>query len=159
PAPVIGDEAPGEVTAFIKRLTAVRAANEQVRLLYVAATRARWSLHLYAAPAPRADGLVVPRPRTLLASLWPTLAEAFQAATDTASSTSRESQLELFAGSPARGPLRRLISDWAPPELPPAPRLVRLPLAQRSLETPEFSWVDETRRHIGTVVHAALQAL
>jgi ATP-dependent helicase/nuclease subunit A len=159
PAPVIGEEEPGEVNAFLKRLTALRAANEQVRLLYVAATRARKTLHLYAAPAPRADGQVIPRWRTLLASLWPALAEAFQMpSAHTAAAGSGDGQLELFAGSQMRRILRRLPSDWAPPELPAAPQLTRLPLAQRSLETPEFSWVDETRRHIGTVVHAALQA-
>ncbi|MGB6488697.1 MAG: PD-(D/E)XK nuclease family protein, partial [Steroidobacteraceae bacterium] len=48
---------------------------------------------------------------------------------------------------------------WLPRRLPPAPPLTRLPLAQRSLEPPEFSWVGETARHVGTVVHAALQAL
>lgn len=159
PAPVIGDEEPGEVNAFLKRLTAIRAANEQVRLLYVAATRAKKTLHLYAAPAPRADGQVIPRWRTLLASLWPALEEAFQEPPAApASSGSSDIQLELFAGSQTRRVLRRLTPDWAPPQLPPAPQLTRLPLAQRSLETLEFSWVDETRRHIGTVVHAALQA-
>ncbi|HEY2036251.1 MAG TPA: UvrD-helicase domain-containing protein [Steroidobacteraceae bacterium] len=159
PAPVIGDEEPGEVNAFLKRLMALRAANEQVRLLYVAATRAKRTLHLYAAPAPRADGQVIPRWRTLLASLWPALAEGFQkpkAATVVAGSS--DIQLELFAGSQLRRVLRRLRPDWVPPELPPAPQLTRLPLAQRSLETLEFSWASETRRHIGTVVHGALQA-
>jgi ATP-dependent exoDNAse (exonuclease V) beta subunit len=159
PAPVIGDEAPGEITAFLRRLTALRAANEQVRLLYVAATRARRSLHLYAAPAPRADGLVVPRQRTLLGSFWPALGDAFRdAPKEAAPAVPSDDQLELFAGSPPRTPLRRLTLDWTPPQLPPAPELTRLPLAQRSLETLEFSWAGETRRHIGTVVHAALQA-
>ena len=159
PAPVIGDEEPGEINAFLKRLTALRAANEQVRLLYVAATRAKRTLHLYAAPAPRADGQVIPRWGTLLASLWPALREAFQAPpADTASSGSSDIQLELFAGSQMRRVLRRLTADWAAPELPPTTQLTRLPLAQRSLETLEFSWAGETRRHIGTVVHAALQA-
>ena len=158
PAPVIGDEAPGEVTAFLRRLTAIRAANEQVRLLYVAATRARRSLHLYAAPTPRAGGLVIPRPRTLLASLWPVLEGVFQAPpAQAASAIPSDDQLELFAGAQPRAPLRRLISGWAPRELPPAPHLTHLPLAQRPLETLEFSWAGETRRHIGTVVHAALQ--
>jgi ATP-dependent helicase/nuclease subunit A len=155
---VIGEEEPGEVTAFLKRLTAIRAANEQVRLLYVAATRAKRSLHLYAAPTPRADGLVIPRPRTLLASLWPALAEAFQTSSaGSASSGSGDGQLELFTASQTRRVLRRLTPDWTPPLLPPTPQLTRLPLAQRALETPEFSWAGETRRHIGTVVHAALQ--
>ena len=159
PAPAIGDEEPGEVTAFLRRLSTLRASNEQVRLLYVAATRARRSLHLYAAPAPRTDGLVIPRPRTLLASLWPALGDAFQAgAGESASSGSGDGQLELFTGSQARRALRRLKPDWASPELPAAPTLSRLPLAQRPLETLEFSWAGETRRHIGTVVHAALQS-
>jgi ATP-dependent helicase/nuclease subunit A len=158
PAPVIGEEPPGDVTAFLKRLTALRAANEQVRLLYVAATRARRSLHLYAAPTPRVDGLVVPRPRTLLASLWPALADAFQAHQAQAPAGGcGDDQLELFAGAPVRAPLRRLIPTWAPPEIPPGPALTRLPLAERSLEALEFSWAGETRRHIGTVVHVALQ--
>jgi ATP-dependent helicase/nuclease subunit A len=160
PAPVIGDEEPGEVNGFLKRLTGLRAAHEQVRLLYVAATRARRSLHLYAAPAPRADGLVMPRARTLLASLWPALADAFQApAAHSAAVASGEGQLELFAGPPMRRVLRRLKGQWTAPELAAALPLERLPLAQRSLEPPEFSWVGETARHIGTVVHAALQAL
>ena len=158
PAPVIGDEEPGEVNAFLKRLTALRAANEQVRLLYVAATRAKSTLHLFAAPKPRADGQLIPRWGTLLASLWPALREAFQTpAADNAASGSSDIQLELFAGSQMRRVLRRLRADWAPPEPPPAPQLTRLPLAQRSLEKLEFSWASETRRHIGTVVHAALQ--
>jgi ATP-dependent exoDNAse (exonuclease V) beta subunit len=159
PAPVIGDEEPGEVNAFLKRLTALRAANEQVRLLYVAATRAKRTLHLYAAPTPRADGQVTPRWGTLLASLWPALAEAFQASSaDIAASGSSDIQLELFTGSRLRRVLRKLPPDWTPPELPAAPQLKRLPVAQRSLEMLEFSWAGETRRHVGTVVHAALQA-
>lgn len=159
PAPVIGDEEAGEVTAFLKRLMARRAANEQVRLLYVAATRAKRSLHLFAAPKPRNDGLVIPRARTLLASLWPALEDAFQAAAkDVVSPVSEDAQLELFAGSPSHRVLRRLRQDWAPPSLPAGPKLTRLPLAQHALERLEFSWADETRRHIGTVVHAALQA-
>jgi ATP-dependent helicase/nuclease subunit A len=159
PAPVIGDEEPGEVNAYLKRLMSFRAANEQVRLLYVAATRARRTLHLYAAPAPRADGQVTPRRGTLLASLWPALGEAFRAPSGEAGTAGcGDIQLELFAGSQMRRVLRRLTSDWAAPELPSTPPLTRLPLAQRSLERLEFSWASETRRHIGTVVHVALQS-
>jgi ATP-dependent exoDNAse (exonuclease V) beta subunit len=36
--------------------------------------------------------------------------------------------------------------------------LTRLPIGHQSLEPPEFSWVGETGRHIGTVVHAALES-
>jgi ATP-dependent exoDNAse (exonuclease V) beta subunit len=37
------------------------------------------------------------------------------------------------------------------------PNVSQLPVGHQSLEPPEFSWVGETGRHIGTVVHAALE--
>jgi ATP-dependent exoDNAse (exonuclease V) beta subunit len=154
PAPVIGDQAPGEVNTYLKRLMAGRAGHEQIRLLYVAATRARRSLHLYAAPKPRSGGHIVPRSRTLLARLWPALEEDFRGSLS-AHATGETGVLP----ETTRPPLRRLAPGWLPRRPPPAPPLTRLPLAQRSLEPPEFSWVGETARHIGTVVHAALQAL
>jgi ATP-dependent exoDNAse (exonuclease V) beta subunit len=154
PAPVIGDEEPGEVGAYLKRLMAGRAAHEQVRLLYVAATRAKRSLHLYAAPKPRAGGIIAPRSRTLLARLWPALEEDFRGSLSAPTGGEADGIRDA-----ARPPLRRLAPGWVPRRPPAAPPLARLPLAQRSLEPPEFSWVGETARHIGTVVHAALQAL
>ncbi len=71
PVPAIGDEEGGEVSDYLKRLTSRRAINEQTRLLYVAATRAKQTLQLSAAPKVKADGTVSPRHGTLLASLWP----------------------------------------------------------------------------------------
>src|SRR5262249_30631336 len=50
PVPIVGDDAGGTVGKYLKRLMSERAANEQVRLLYVAVTRARQTLHLSAAP-------------------------------------------------------------------------------------------------------------
>ncbi len=57
--------------------------------------------------------------------------------------------------------LRRLIPEWVAPSAESAPERSHLPIADRSLEPrkPEFSWVGETSRHIGTVVHAALEQL
>jgi ATP-dependent exoDNAse (exonuclease V) beta subunit len=56
-------------------------------------------------------------------------------------------------------PLRRLIPNWALPDPDATPERPRLPIAHQSVSPPEFSWVGETRRHIGTVVHAALEGL
>jgi ATP-dependent helicase/nuclease subunit A len=154
PVPAIGDEEPGEVGTYLKRLMRQRAAHEQIRLLYVAATRARRSLHLYAAPKPRADGTLAPRSRTLLASLWPALEEDFRASFIAPGDDAADEQPDA-----SRAALRRLIPGWLPRRLPPGQQLTRLPLAQRSLEPPEFSWVGETARHVGTVVHTALQGL
>src|SRR6202023_1750822 len=62
-------------------------------------------------------------------------------------------------GAPATStPLRRLPANWTPPTFEIAAELPRLPIGHQSLEPPEFSWVGETGRHIGTVVHAALES-
>lgn len=221
PVPAIGDDEGGEVTAYLKRLISRRAANEQTRLLYVAATRAKHTLQLSAAPKARADGKIQPRYGTLLASLWPAVAPmlAAQAAAEPAApdltapdapathrgaalasnSRNADAQAEPLANPNAdaqarpsaipsadaqaqpganpnpnapsdadaptnpnapqlrQQPLRRLIASWSLPNLTPAPDLPHQPVAHQSLAPPEFSWVGETARHIGTVVHAALE--
>ncbi|MGC8517343.1 MAG: UvrD-helicase domain-containing protein [Steroidobacteraceae bacterium] len=153
PAPPVGAEDPRGIGAFVKRLRERRGAHEQLRLLYVAATRARRSLHLYATLKPRRDG-AMPRPPSgsPLARLWPALGPAFLAGLETAAASpvSAANASAAVAG-------QRLILSRQPSEHPPPPSLTRLPLAGQSLEPPEFSWVQETARHIGTVVHAALQ--
>ena len=55
--------------------------------------------------------------------------------------------------------LQRLSASWEPAALPPAVALEHLPAAQLSQVAPEFSWVGETQRHIGTLVHAWLARL
>lgn len=148
PVPAIGDTEGGALNAYLKRLIAARGANEQARLLYVALTRARRSLHLTGASKARASGTVEPRAGTLLRCLWPALGNQFQV--DEGGNSAAESTL-----APPR--LRRLKPDWQPAPLEEAPPRTALPLAHRSLEPPQFSWVGETARHIGTVVHAALE--
>jgi ATP-dependent helicase/nuclease subunit A len=155
PVPAVGDDSGGTVGLYLKRLMARRSANEQARLLYVAATRSRKTLHLSAAPKVKSDGTITPRTGTLLACLWPVLGPAFEGRPTV--------NADLTAmGPPARTPAnqtRRLPADWSPPSLgEAAPAVTRLPIGQQSLEPPEFSWVGETGRHIGTVVHAALES-
>ncbi|MDB6013175.1 MAG: hypothetical protein JWL65_5425, partial [Gammaproteobacteria bacterium] len=211
PVPAIGDDSGGTVGIYLKRLIARRAANEQTRLLYVAATRAKKTLYLSAAPKVKQDGTVIPRSGTLLASLWPALGPAFKAGErhgvikesgalssgsapsgDAASNNaashnatwsgavsddapSGEVGLTTEAGLTRQAsaltteaavttpstthPLRRLPANWSPPSFDPSvTNLTRLPIGHQSLEPPEFSWVGETGRHIGTVVHAALES-
>jgi ATP-dependent exoDNAse (exonuclease V) beta subunit len=185
PVPAIGDDEGGEVSAYLKRLTSRRAVNEQTRLLYVAATRAKQTLQLSAAPKMKADGTISPSHGTLLASLWPAVTS--QVTTPAADPTQRGKAGDVAASrtdgtrvvpprtdavgasigtthtptadssaTPAQ-PLRRLISTWSLPTQTTIPDLPHLPISHQSLEPPEFSWVGETARHIGTVVHAALE--
>jgi ATP-dependent helicase/nuclease subunit A len=149
PAPTIGEEGGGELSSYLAGLLTTRARHERTRLMYVAATRARQTLHLSGAPKMRAGGRLDPEPRTLLACLWPALAERFQiqaAPADCAPTAQRAQAL----------PLRRLSDAWRAPQVPAAAPLPHLPLERASIEPPEFSWVGETQRHIGTVVHALL---
>jgi ATP-dependent exoDNAse (exonuclease V) beta subunit len=130
-----------------------RAANEQARLLYVAATRARRTLQFSAAPKSRQDGTIGPRAGTLLACLWPAIAQ--EANTECAAAVAAAA--EPVPTAPPQ--IRRLVAGWDLPQLQTAPDWPRLPISHQSLEPPEFSWVGETARHIGTVVHAALEGL
>ena len=149
PAPTIGEEGGGELSSFLAGLLTTRARHERTRLMYVAATRARQTLYLSGAPKIRSGGRLDPEPRTLLACLWPALAERFQvqaAPVDCAPTAQRAQAL----------PLRRLSDAWRAPQVPATAQLPHLPLERASIEPPEFSWVGETQRHIGTVVHALL---
>ena len=177
PVPAIGDDVGGAVGVFLKRLMARRSANEQTRLLYVAATRAKKTLYLSAAPKAKKDGTVLPRSGTLLASLWPALGNAFVAAGAAAAASKHRHAEGIYSTAAARANeweftddasipeapptivLRRLVPTWSPPDLTtPVVESSRLPLGHQSLEPPQFTWVGETSRHIGTVVHAALEA-
>ena len=59
PAPIVGEEE-GALNAYLKDLLREREANERKRLLYVAATRARRTLWLSAAPRTDAQEAVRP---------------------------------------------------------------------------------------------------
>jgi len=150
PVPAVGDTESGDLNRYLRRVASERVANERLRLLYVAATRARRSLRLSAAPETKPDGTIAPRTGTLLAALWPAISEEFLA--------SREAEPARSPVSAGAGTLRRLRPDWQPAVPPPAVKRRSLPVRHESLEAPEFSWVGETARHIGTVVHRALES-
>lgn len=159
PVPAIGDDAGGSVGVYLKRLIAKRTANEQARLLYVAATRSKKTLYLSASPKAKSDGSIVPRIGTLLACLWPALGPQFEASMVQARNAAAVVSSEMSEKATPATTLRRLPADWSPPPLErPLPNLSRLPIGHQSLEPPEFSWVGETGRHIGTVVHGALES-
>ena len=118
-----GGSALGE---YLKQLEAERAAHERVRLLYVATTRARRELHLFAerrhTQAAGADAR--PPSGTLLAALWPAVAGSLArdgAATlhgagegDTANTTVPPEGAAVGGSTP---PLTRLTVDWAMPQI------------------------------------------
>jgi ATP-dependent helicase/nuclease subunit A len=149
PAPAIGPHADAPLDAWLKDLGRRRDANERRRLMYVAATRARETLWLSGAPALNGEGEPQVRAHTLLATLWPALAQRFE----------RAAPVLAAVGTPQAPQLMRLAPGWQPAALPPAVPFTHLPSAHLSEAAPEFSWVGETQRHIGTLVHEWLARL
>jgi ATP-dependent exoDNAse (exonuclease V) beta subunit len=148
-----GDADADPIHAWLGRTAQARLDHERARLLYVAATRAVESLHLIANVEPQArDGTVVPgRPNrgSLLALLWPAVAPRFALQAHSATDASS-------ANPPSS--LRRLPNDWQLPRAdPPLARTARLDVIEQEPLRPEFDWVSETGRHVGTVVHREIE--
>ena len=146
---------------WLNELEWTRSQHERRRLLYVAATRARRSLHLLGSVEVKVTGGVAalqrPMRHTPLGLLWTAVAPAFDAA------FASTSALPTSEPDERRGKvsvLCRLPDDWRAPALPAAPRITVAPL-ERVVDTlqPEFDWASATARSVGTVVHRALQRL
>ncbi len=133
---------------------------EQDRLLYVACTRARGSLHLVGHVEPAADRerLKTPSSRTLLGRLWPAVHEEFEAAfagADEGAAAPRERSVLR------RPRLRRLADPSA--RLPSPAELVGTPPGEAPDDTPArpvtYDWVGALTRHAGTLVHRWLKRI
>jgi ATP-dependent helicase/nuclease subunit A len=167
-------EADEPIGGYLARLAAAEEEAESARLLYVAVTRAADRLHLLATATVReeegAPGLQAPSVRSLLSRCWPVAEPEFAMAVreggagatgadDPASSAGRAAS----HGSPANGNSdshfgARLPASWTPPAPPPAADWPRA-AATRAGDAPEFEWVSDTLRHVGTVVHRWLQRM
>ncbi|MBS0376992.1 MAG: UvrD-helicase domain-containing protein [Proteobacteria bacterium] len=149
PAPAVGTPE-GTLQRYLRDLFRDRDVHERQRLLYVAVTRARRTLWLSGTLPRSEDEASRPRAQTPLHTLWPALEARFDYAAVT----------PAVAAARAARPLVRLRDDWQPPVAAAGVALAHLPGAHLAAGAPvEFSWVGETQRHIGTVVHAHLAQL
>ena len=144
------------VHRFIELREAAKDRHEQARLLYVACTRARQSLHLIGHTAVTPDGETYkpPAKRSLLQLLWsalePQYAQAFDAYAADVSSTAKKPWLDPV--------LRRFESRWTLPAVEPLPVPSRATGADAPDQTVEFYWVGTEARIAGTLVHRWLHA-
>ncbi|MCW5606408.1 MAG: PD-(D/E)XK nuclease family protein, partial [Burkholderiales bacterium] len=144
------------------KLEAEKESFERERLLYVATTRARQRLHLLGAArlASDEDGTLQLRPpteKTLLHKLWPAVESAYaEAARHAAASPVPPAEAP---GAAIDQTLRHLVSGWMLPAAPPSAAWTPPPEAARTQDEIEFSWVGETARHVGSVVHRWLQRI
>ena len=154
-APISGlAEVPHALSDYIRWLRRERQRIERVRLLYVAATRARRHLHWLGYAPPAADGTPTPRSGSLLALLWPAIGAQFPA-----QAVAPSEPLTPAAGAV---PAYRLMLPPPNPMATPgaAPVVERLGVSLReALPEPEYRWVGQSARAVGTIVHAELQRL
>jgi ATP-dependent exoDNAse (exonuclease V) beta subunit len=145
------------IYAWLRRVDAERAGHEAGRLLYVAATRARRRLHLLGVAAidPRSGKPRAPGASTLLAKLWPALEGRFAAAAADARAPAGADDVP----EPLDQSLHRLAAGWRLPAPPPGVAWTAPADEVRAQDEIEYSWVGETARHAGAVVHRWLQRI
>ncbi len=141
---------------LIRRLDKTKAGHEAGRLLYVAATRARRRLHLIGDAKRDDDGAVKePSSGTLLRKLWDVVRDDFAVPGE----RRRQRGEARAAVPPARqGLLRRLAIERSAYAIPAAAAWNAPPEA-RARDEIEFSWVGDTARRVGSVVHRWLQRI
>jgi ATP-dependent exoDNAse (exonuclease V) beta subunit len=135
---------------YLNHLERQKTKNENARLLYVAATRARRDLHLLGYVS-RPGGK--PSEGSFLKLLWemPVVQQAFDDAV---------APPPVLAGAPCQPrSIQRLPLEWRAPDPPPDVKWTPAapPLA---VEPPiTYEWVGDTLKHVGSVVHDCAQRI
>ena len=146
---------------YLEHLEKIHAHNELCRLLYVACTRAKKTLHLFGGVGGKDGAPGDPVSGSLLSLLWPQVRERYaEAAADDAEGTeAAEAENENQTASPQPRPVQKLPLEWCPPTLPQSIAVTAVAGATEAEETEmlEFSWATETARIAGIVIHQILQ--
>lgn len=144
---------------FINNTDKAKQNYEDARLLYVATTRARKTLHLFGHASikeKKEDVSCMPQSRSLLGHLWPTVKNVYEQHMPTETEKNVEESIVVINQE-----TKRLIAQWQLPDVP----------AEVSWQTPqddeseqeqtliEFEWAGETAKHVGSVVHATIQCI
>jgi hypothetical protein len=151
-APMPAPGQPNTIGRYLQHLEDASDEEEAVRLLYVAATRARSRLHLLGAARLGASG-AQPRRDSLLARLWPAVRADFAALPAPAADTTAK------LATDTRATIRRLPSSWVLPVMPQVPSWRGLPEPEAAEEAPEFAWAGDVARQVGRAVHRALERI
>jgi ATP-dependent exoDNAse (exonuclease V) beta subunit len=143
-----GSEQRDPVSQFLAARERIRAEQESHRLLYVALTRARQELHLFAELSITQDkGLREPDGRSLLSRVWPVLDQP-QAPVWQAEQGGQQEE----SGQSSAALLQRVVSlPAAPPE--------QLPSASPQYQSWQWSLDTTHEKAIGTVAHDWLEKL
>jgi len=145
------------VHRYIGLADAEKARYELARLLYVACTRARKSLHLmgHTTLATNRESFKPARRGSLLHSLWPAVEADFSRAFLESDGPSVREESSLWA-MPA---LRRFSTPWVLPEVAMMPGMSE-PLDTHITDSEvEFYWVGSDARIAGTFIHRWFQLI
>ncbi len=144
------------VHRFIEKTRAAKDAHEKGRLLYVACTRARKSLHLVGNVDIGNDGESIRKPpsNSLLSLLWPAVASTYLKAFESYAAPAKVAGESIWL----QPTLHRFDAPWSLPDLPPVPG--QAPVAddeEGGAYKVDYHWVGAAARLAGTVVHRWLQ--
>ena len=146
------------VHRYIELTDADKDRHEQARLLYVACTRAKKSLHLlgHTAITPDGESFKPARSDSLLHLLWPAVEPEFSRQFELA-----DTQPDKVGLSPWELPrLRRFSKPWVLPEVALLPGEKALGTVEATAESEvEFYWVGNDARLAGTLVHRWLHLI
>ncbi len=141
---------------FIKDTDAARNAHEAGRLLYVACTRAKQSLHLVGHVPIRKDGTcAAPHAKSLLWRLWPLVEADYARAFGRWQASPDPGHDGVFVAPP----FRRLRRPWEAPDVRPLLPLPAMQDGARDELRVEYDWVGFEARLAGTVVHRWLHRM
>lgn len=138
-----------------------RESLEQDRLLYVAITRARKRLHLFAQlQRQEADGNIVePLSGSLLQRLWP--AVSTEPDVDGAGDIPVRTRSNAWQRSPEwiEVCIARLTTEWRLPVATPGSKICRDVDDMAQPQPVEYDWAGRTARQVGEIVHLWLQRI
>lgn len=137
-----------------------RADFETARLLYVAATRAKKSLHLIASlhRDETSNEIKKPAKNSLLAKLWPTLGKQFLKNIKNEAAQTGEA---VISSNPAHHTLQRLTDNWQLPMTAQGilPEFNNVSTSKYRARPIQFTGQIDTARHIGIVIHRFLEQI
>ena len=147
---------------YIEATEKEKSRMELDRLLYVACTRARKSLHLVGSTDIARDGesVAAPNAASLLSRLWPALRGDFERSFSQSGQRSVPDAIDQDEHRvlPA---LRRYREPWQVPDVEPWPGKPQSAVspAGEADKRIEFDWVGARTRHAGTIVHRWLHRI
>ncbi len=162
------DDADGDSNAaydWVKRQRSARERDERKRLFYVACTRARTRLHLFATVQVTDGKLRAPAEGSLLAAAWPALGPELETCLQTGVGTHRltlaaaaDSAVAKMEAPQTTQTIDRLPSGWSPPPCAPD---VTFHMEQPAPAAPLFTRSEGSlaARARGTAMHALLERL